>query len=186
MCAGHLTHLARLGTVPTSEWVGGKRGTDGIWRSLDGIRSWLVAGRSVIGGRWWSTVVPNSYSANLQAAQRMSWVSLVPQCPQVATFSTFSMAIRECHIIAVSLDDAGGNVTAKPHTPAGLPPSNGIMRPDGPPSVQAHGENCTGFGSSSSSSSVLSALGIIIYGRRRSVSEARRRDVIEGWLSRYV
>ena len=41
------------------------------------------------------------------------------------------------------------------------------MRPDGPPSVQAHGENCTGFGSSSSSSSVLSALGIIIYGRRR-------------------
>ena len=70
-------------------------------------------------------------------------------------------------------------------------PSAGInrllfMRPDGPPSVQAHGENCTGFGSSSSSSSVLSALGIIIYGRRRSVSEARRRDVIEGWLSRYV
>ena len=45
------------------------------------------------------------------------------------------------------------------------------MRPDGPPSVQAHEENCTGFGSSSSSSmsssSVLSALGIIIYGRRR-------------------
>jgi len=122
LCAGRLTHLARLGTVPTSEWAGGKRGTDGIWRSLDGIRSWLVAGRSVIGGRWWSTVVPNSYSANLQAAQRMSWVSLVPQCPQVATFSTFSMAIRECHIIAVSLDDAGGNVTAKPHTPAGLPP----------------------------------------------------------------
>ena len=38
------------------------------------------------------------------------------------------------------------------------------MRPDGPPSVQAHGENCTGFGSSSSSSSVLSALGIVIYG----------------------
>ena len=57
--------------------------------SLDG---WVDGGLVVAGGALCS------YRANLQAAQRMSWVSLIPQWPQAATFSTFCIASRACHV----------------------------------------------------------------------------------------